>query len=83
MKSPFFSRKDAQGIIARMRPAVFLDRDGVIVQDRIVIITHQSVVDRGIIKQSTAEQINQQLKLEIQNAGVPDGWNLSVPTPSR
>ncbi len=81
-----------------MHPAIFLDRDGVIIENRstyirswqdikflpgalaalgllsssplkIIIITNQSVVGRGIIPQTTAEQINQQLLLEIQKAG--------------
>jgi D-glycero-D-manno-heptose 1,7-bisphosphate phosphatase len=73
-----------------MRPAIFLDRDGVIIQNRdqyvrawedvhflplalealanlanspyrIVIVTNQSAVGRGLISLATAEQINQQV----------------------
>jgi D-glycero-D-manno-heptose 1,7-bisphosphate phosphatase len=81
-----------------MKPALFLDRDGVIIENRpdyvcawsdvsiysqaisslkrintsqykIFIITNQSVVGRGIISQSTAEDINWQLVNEIETAG--------------
>lgn len=81
-----------------MYPALFLDRDGVIIENRpdyvrawtdvsiyphalsslrrinsspyqIFIITNQSVVGRGIISQSTAEDINRQLVNEIKSAG--------------
>ena len=81
-----------------MKPALFLDRDGVIIENRaeyvrawsdvsiypqthsslqrisasqykIFIITNQSVVGRGMISQSTAEDINWQLVNEIEAAG--------------
>ena len=81
-----------------MHPAIFLDRDGVIVENRstyirswqeikflpgalaalcllssgplkVLVVTNQSVVGRGIIPQTTSEHINQSLLLEIQNAG--------------
>ena len=81
-----------------MHPAIFLDRDGVLVENRasyiktwdeirilpgvlpalsrlsskplkIIIVTNQSAVGRGIITQSTAERIIQQLLSEIQQAG--------------
>jgi D-glycero-D-manno-heptose 1,7-bisphosphate phosphatase len=81
-----------------MHPAIFLDRDGVIVENRstyiqswqdmdfipgalaaltrlsscplkIVIVTNQSAVGRGIISQTRAEEINQQLILEIEKTG--------------
>jgi D-glycero-D-manno-heptose 1,7-bisphosphate phosphatase len=81
-----------------MKPALFLDRDGVIIDSRpdyvrtwsdvsifpqalsslqkiktseykIFIITNQSAVGRGIISQSTAEEINWQLVNEIESAG--------------
>ncbi|MGE5222757.1 MAG: D-glycero-alpha-D-manno-heptose-1,7-bisphosphate 7-phosphatase [Omnitrophica WOR_2 bacterium] len=81
-----------------MQPAVFLDRDGVIIENRedyvrawsdvaiypqalralarlqskpykIVIVTNQSVIGRGIITPSEAEAINQRLVKEIVRAG--------------
>jgi len=81
-----------------MQPAIFLDRDGVIIENRpqyvrswddvviyeqsisalakinscpfkVVIITNQSAVSRGIIQLSTAEEINQRLVESIQKAG--------------
>ena len=81
-----------------MYPALFLDRDGVIVENRpdyirswadvyifpqalealikvqiapykIIIVTNQSVVGRGIISLSEAEAINQRLVAEIETAG--------------
>jgi len=81
-----------------MHPAIFLDRDGVIVENRstyirswqdieflpgalaalymlrssplkVFIITNQSAVGRGIISQTRADEINQQLLLDIQKAG--------------
>ena len=81
-----------------MYPALFLDRDGVIVENRpdyirswadvyifpqalealikvqiapykIIIVTNQSVVGRGIISLSVAEAINQRLVAEIEAAG--------------
>lgn len=85
-------------IIATMYPALFLDRDGVIIENRlnyirswsdvsiypqaiealrrirpsaykIVIITNQSAVGRGIISLQTAHGINIRLKKEIESAG--------------
>jgi D-glycero-D-manno-heptose 1,7-bisphosphate phosphatase len=82
----------------RMHPALFLDRDGVIIENRanyvrewsdvsiypqaiealvrvkstgykIVIITNQSAVGRGLISLETAEMINMQLVDEIRSAG--------------
>jgi D-glycero-D-manno-heptose 1,7-bisphosphate phosphatase len=81
-----------------MYPALFLDRDGVIVENRpdyirswadvyifpqalealikvriapykIIIVTNQSVVGRGVISLSEAEAINQRLVAEIEAAG--------------
>ena len=81
-----------------MYPALFLDRDGVIVENRpdyirswadvfifpqalealvrvriapykIVIVTNQSAVSRGLISFSEAEVINQRLVTEIKTAG--------------
>lgn len=81
-----------------MHPALFLDRDGVIIENRkeyvrswsdvsiypqaidalvrvaplgykIVIITNQSAVGRGIISMEIAERINLQLLDEIESAG--------------
>jgi D-glycero-D-manno-heptose 1,7-bisphosphate phosphatase len=81
-----------------MFPAVFLDRDGVIIENmdhyvrswddvvfldgalealqrlsessyKIIIVTNQSVVGRGIIPLSDAELINQKLIVEIERAG--------------
>jgi D-glycero-D-manno-heptose 1,7-bisphosphate phosphatase len=81
-----------------MYPAVFLDRDGVIIKNRstyvrtwddveilpdvlpalaqmttcpykIVVITNQSVVGRGLISLSAAEKINQRLADAIKKAG--------------
>lgn len=85
-------------IITFMNPALFLDRDGVIIENRpnyvrtwsdvliypqavealqrvasskykIIIITNQSAVGRGIISQETAHEINLRLMKEINNAG--------------
>ena len=87
-----------RGIIAGMYPAVFLDRDGVIIKNRptyvrtwdnveilpdvlpalahmttrpykIVVITNQSVVGRGLISLRAAEKINQRLTDEIKKSG--------------
>src|SRR5512135_422969 len=81
-----------------MFPAVFLDRDGVIIENldhyvrtwedvifmegslealrklsgssyKIIIVTNQSVVGRGIIPLSAAEGINRKLVDEIKRAG--------------
>lgn len=81
-----------------MHPAIFLDRDGVLIENRskyirhwedveflpgvlaalsqlstkpqkIIIITNQSAVGRGIITQTAAEQINDQLMSVIRGAG--------------
>jgi D-glycero-D-manno-heptose 1,7-bisphosphate phosphatase len=81
-----------------MKPAVFLDRDGVIIQNRenyvrtweevqilpgaldalvelahstyrIVIVTNQSAVGRGLISLSLAQEINHRLATTIQQAG--------------
>jgi D-glycero-D-manno-heptose 1,7-bisphosphate phosphatase len=81
-----------------MFPAIFLDRDGVIIENRsdyirswedvafipgalvalakaslskykIIIVTNQSAVGRGIIPYQTAEEINQRLIQVIANAG--------------
>ena len=81
-----------------MHPAIFLDRDGVIIENRddyvrkwrhveifpwalralarvanspfkIVIVTNQSVVGRGIISLEEAQSINDRLVLEIRRAG--------------
>ena len=81
-----------------MNPAVFLDRDGVIIQNRenyvrswkdveflpsslqalkqlsqtsykIIIITNQSAIGRGIITMEQAEAINQRIIEEITDAG--------------
>jgi len=81
-----------------MYPAIFLDRDGVIIENctnyvrtwndveiypqalaalakiqhlpyKIVIITNQSAIGRGIITQATAEEINRRLLEEIRLAG--------------
>lgn len=81
-----------------MQPAVFLDRDGVIIENRanyvrswadvaiydqalealayisryplkIVIITNQSVIGRGLISLATAVEINAHLVDEIRKAG--------------
>ena len=85
------------------QPALFLDRDGVIIENRanyvrswrdvaifpqaltalaevkdsrykIIIVTNQSAVGRGIISMDTAEQINQRLAVEIvkENGRVDD-----------
>lgn len=85
-------------IIDPMYPALFLDRDGVIVENRpnyirswsdvlifpqalealekvriapykIVIVTNQSAIGRGLITLSEAEAINQRLVAEIEAAG--------------
>ncbi|NLG71704.1 MAG: HAD-IIIA family hydrolase [Chloroflexi bacterium] len=81
-----------------MHPAIFLDRDGVIIENRpayvrswedveifpqaltalarvckspykIVIVTNQSGVGRGLIQMETAEEINRRLVREIEKAG--------------
>ena len=81
-----------------MFPAIFLDRDGVIIENRpdyvrswedvsfipgalsalakastskykIIIVTNQSAIGRGIIPYRTAEEINQRLIQVISNAG--------------
>jgi histidinol-phosphate phosphatase family protein len=81
-----------------MHPAIFLDRDGVIIENRddyvrrwrhveifpqalralarvanspykMVIVTNQSVVGRGIISLKEAQSINERLVLEIRRAG--------------
>ena len=81
-----------------MQPALFLDRDGVIIENRenyvrtwsdvvfypaalealkrisshpirIVIITNQSAIGRGILTLEAAQQINTQVCLEIEKAG--------------
>jgi len=81
-----------------MQPALFLDRDGVIIANRenyvrswsdvsiypeaikalakissskfkIIMITNQSVVGRGLISQETALGINDRLVMELQNSG--------------
>jgi D-glycero-D-manno-heptose 1,7-bisphosphate phosphatase len=81
-----------------MFPAIFLDRDGVIIENRsdyvrswedvafipgalsalakasmstykIIIVTNQSAIGRGIISYQTAEEINQRLIQMISNAG--------------
>lgn len=86
------------GIIINMNAALFLDRDGVIIENRqnyvrtwndvliypksieallkikssdykIVIITNQSAVGRGLISIKTAEQINACLIEKIETAG--------------
>jgi D-glycero-D-manno-heptose 1,7-bisphosphate phosphatase len=79
-------------------PAIFLDRDGVIIENRadyvrdwkdveiipgvvqalaqiavhpwkIVMVTNQSAIGRGIISYQTAQAINQQLVAELEKAG--------------
>lgn len=81
-----------------MQPALFIDRDGVIIENRsdyvrnwadvsiypqsiealrkistseykVIIITNQSAIGRGIISQKTAEEINQRLVYEIESLG--------------
>lgn len=81
-----------------MKPALFLDRDGVLIENRanyvrawsdvaiypqaieslirikstvhkIIIITNQSAVGRGLISQEIAQEINSRLIEEIQSAG--------------
>jgi D-glycero-D-manno-heptose 1,7-bisphosphate phosphatase len=86
-----------------MHPAIFLDRDGVIIENRelyvrswtdvtfypsslaalaklrqspykIVIVTNQSAVGRGLISLATADQINQQFqKIIVEVGGRVDG----------
>jgi D-glycero-D-manno-heptose 1,7-bisphosphate phosphatase len=87
-----------KGIIIAVEPAIFLDRDGVIIENRptyvrhwsevviypqalqalarirlspykIVIITNQSAVGRGLMPLETAVMINQRLIAAIQQAG--------------
>ena len=81
-----------------MQPALFLDRDGVIIENRadyirtwsdvafypqaldalvkikdshfkILVITNQSAVGRGLISQEVAREINDRLVAEIQSSG--------------
>jgi D-glycero-D-manno-heptose 1,7-bisphosphate phosphatase len=81
-----------------LHPAIFLDRDGVIIENRadyvrdwedvellpgavqalaqialkpwkIILVTNQSAVGRGIISSQTAQAINQQLVMELEKAG--------------
>ncbi len=81
-----------------MQPAIFLDRDGVIIENqehyvrswddiiffpsslialakirqspvKIVIVTNQSAIGRGLISLSAAEQINQAIKRAIEESG--------------
>jgi D-glycero-D-manno-heptose 1,7-bisphosphate phosphatase len=81
-----------------MFPAIFLDRDGVIVENRvdyilswkdieifpqalhalsrietsqykIIIITNQSAIGRGVLTQAAADEINERLLAEIRAAG--------------
>jgi len=81
-----------------VRPAVFLDRDGVIIENRasyirrceeiafipgalqalarlrsspykVVIVTNQSVVGRGLISLDLAEEINREVVAQIERAG--------------
>jgi D-glycero-D-manno-heptose 1,7-bisphosphate phosphatase len=85
-------------IIALMHPAIFLDRDGVIIENRpsyvrswadvsifpqalealariqsslykIVIVTNQSAIGRGILPLETAQCINQRLLRTMEEAG--------------
>jgi D-glycero-D-manno-heptose 1,7-bisphosphate phosphatase len=87
-----------KGIMASMLPAIFLDRDGVIIENhpnyvrswdevviypqaldalvklnsspyKIIIVTNQSAVGRGIIPLETAWDINRRLVEVIQKAG--------------
>jgi len=86
------------GIIGKMHPALFLDRDGVIIENRpdyvrswsdvivfpralaalarlqtsafkIIIVTNQSAVGRGLIPLSDANEINTRLVTQIKRAG--------------
>jgi D-glycero-D-manno-heptose 1,7-bisphosphate phosphatase len=86
------------GIIHRMYPAIFLDRDGVIIENRpdyvrswqdvfiypqalsalarissspykIILVTNQSAIGRGIISFQTGAEINDRLVNEIRAAG--------------
>jgi len=86
------------GIIAGMKPAIFLDRDGVIIENRpsyirswadveifpqalealaqinrsrykIVIVTNQSAVGRGIISLEQAQSVNNRLLEVVRDAG--------------
>ncbi len=95
---PYFRSSASSGIISVMQPALFLDRDGVIIENRhsyvrswedveiypqaiqalvraasspykIVIVTNQSAVGRGIITLETAIEINNRLVQVIQAAG--------------
>ena len=81
-----------------MRPALFLDRDGVIIENRadyvlnwpdvsfypqaltaltqvsrtpyrIVVVTNQSAVGRGLISLETAQEINQRIVEKVEQAG--------------
>lgn len=92
------NRPSELSIISHMNAAIFLDRDGVIIENRpdyvrswndvrifpkaiqallkiksseykIVIITNQSAVGRGLISLKTAEQINSNLVDKIEKAG--------------
>jgi D-glycero-D-manno-heptose 1,7-bisphosphate phosphatase len=89
---------DGLSIIIAMQPALFLDRDGVIIENRadyvrtwsdvaiypqaldalvriknsqykILVITNQSAVGRGLISQDAAREINDRLVAEIQSSG--------------
>lgn len=94
-----------------MVPAIFLDRDGVIIENRpnyvrswedvaiypgvvlslsrvqaspykVVIVTNQSVVGRGIISYQDAQAINRRLILELEEAGCRiDGLFMCPHTP--
>jgi D-glycero-D-manno-heptose 1,7-bisphosphate phosphatase len=81
-----------------MHPAIFLDRDGVIIENRdqyvrswddvhfipgalhamgriahcackVVIVTNQSAVGRGVISRGVAEELNARIQEEIERAG--------------
>ena len=92
-----------------MHPAIFLDRDGVLIENRsdyvrdwsqvkiipeaihalsltplknykIVIVTNQSAVGRGLVLPETADEINRRLVDLIRESRRPGGWCLHVPT---